>query len=59
MALLAYLYMDLQSTRHPMAGQVLIMLVINVAIGFTPGISLVGHAAGAVWGMIWWYLRKK
>jgi membrane associated rhomboid family serine protease len=30
MALLSYLYMDLQATRHPMANQVLTMLMINV-----------------------------
>ena len=49
MALLSYLYMDLQSSRHPMASQILIMLVINILLGLTGNISFVGHAAGAVW----------
>ena len=55
MALLSYLWMDLQRIRHPMANQVLIMLAINIGIGLVPGISLVGHAAGAVWGLLWWW----
>lgn len=49
MALLSYLYMDLARVRHPMANQVLIMLVINIALWLTGNISFVGHAAGAVW----------
>ena len=44
MALLAYLYMDMRSVRHPMASQILIMLIINVLIGLTGNISFVGHA---------------
>ena len=59
MALLSYLYMELQSTRHPMANQILIMLVINILIGLTGNISFVGHAAGALWGMMWWMIKKK
>lgn len=58
MALLSYLYMDLARVRHPMANQVLIMLVINIALWLTGNISFVGHAAGALWGIVWWYLRK-
>jgi predicted PurR-regulated permease PerM len=45
MALLSYLYMDLQRIRHPMAEQVLIMLVINILLGLTGNISFVGHAS--------------
>lgn len=41
MALLSYLWIDLHTTRHPMASQILIMLVINIGIGILPGISLV------------------
>ncbi len=59
MALLSYLYMELQSTRHPMANQILIFLVINILIGLTGNISFVGHASGAVWGLLWWYGKKK
>lgn len=59
MALLSYLWIDLYTTRHPMANQILIMLVINIALGFTGNISFVGHASGAVFGLIWWYFRRK
>ena len=59
MALLSYLWLDLSSIRHPMANQILTMLVINVLIGLTPGISFVGHAAGALWGLVWWQMRRR
>ncbi len=58
-ALLAYLWIDLHTTRHPMANQLLFWLVVNIIIGFTGNISLVGHASGAVFGLIWWYFRKR
>jgi membrane associated rhomboid family serine protease len=58
MALLSYLYMELARDHHPMANQVLIMLIINIALGFTGNISFVGHASGAVWGFIWWYWKR-
>jgi membrane associated rhomboid family serine protease len=45
MVLLSYLYMDLQHIRHPMAQQVLIMLIINILLGLTGNISFVGHAS--------------
>jgi membrane associated rhomboid family serine protease len=59
MALLSYLYMDLQATRHPMANQVLTMLMINVGLGLFGNISFVGHAAGAVFGVLWWMWRRR
>lgn len=49
MAILSYLWIDLYMTRHPMAPQILTMLAINIGIGLIPGISLVGHLAGAIW----------
>jgi membrane associated rhomboid family serine protease len=58
MALLSYLWIDLYTTRHPAASQILIMLLINIGIWLIPGISLVGHAAGAVWGIIWWWIFR-
>lgn len=58
MALLAYLWIDLHTTRHPMANQILVMLVINILLGFTGNISLIGHASGAVFGVLWWYLLR-
>ncbi|MBP9812448.1 rhomboid family intramembrane serine protease [Candidatus Gracilibacteria bacterium] len=59
MALLSYLYMDLSKIHHPYANQILIMLVANVALGFTGNISFVGHASGAVAGFLWWYKKNK
>lgn len=62
MALLSYLWIDLHTTRHPLANQILIMLVINILLGLSGNISFVGHAAGAVWWVIWWKFfrdRKK
>lgn len=32
MALLSYLWIDLYTTRHPMASQILIMLIVNIGI---------------------------
>lgn len=58
MALLSYLWIDLYTQRHPMTSQIFIMLIINIGIGLVPGISLVGHAAGALWGVIWWKFRN-
>ena len=58
MALLSYLWIDLHTTRHPMASQILIMLVINIGIGILPGISLVWHLFGAIWWIIWWVIFR-
>jgi membrane associated rhomboid family serine protease len=49
MALLAYLWIDLSTTRHPLAPQILTMLLINIAFGLFGGISFVGHLFGAIW----------
>ncbi len=54
LALLSYLWIDLYSTRHPMANQILIMLVLNILLGLSGNISFVGHFFGAVWGLVWW-----
>ena len=59
MALLSDLYMDLQAVRHPMASQILVMLVINIALGLTGNISFIGHAAGAVFGIVWWMWKRR
>ncbi len=58
MALLSYLWIDLYTTRHPMASQILMMLAINIGIWLVPGISLVGHLAGAIWGLVWWGMAR-
>ena len=36
MALLAYIAADLYNTRHPGFNNVVMMLVLNIAIGFAP-----------------------
>ncbi len=59
MALLSYLWIDLYTLRNPASNQILIMLVINILLGFSSSISFTAHAAGAVWWVIWWYMRKK
>ncbi|NRH20758.1 rhomboid family intramembrane serine protease [Candidatus Gracilibacteria bacterium] len=58
MAILLYLWIDLYTTHHPAASQILVMLIINIGIGLVPGISLVGHMAGAIWGLIWWQIFR-
>lgn len=58
MALLSYLWIDLRTIHHPMAGQIGFMLLVNILIWLDGSISFVGHAAGAVWGLIWWKIRK-
>lgn len=58
MALLSYLWIDLYTTRHPMASQILVMLAINIGVWLVPGISLVGHLFGAIWGLIWWAIFR-
>ncbi len=58
MALLSYLWIDLRSVRSPAANQIMIFLAINIAIGFMPGISMIGHASGALFGILYWYGRR-
>ena len=58
MALLSYLWIDLHTTRHPLANQILIMLAFNVGIGLMPGISLIWHLFGAIWWLVWWKFFK-
>ncbi len=59
MAVLAYLALYLDRTNHPQAKAAFFMLGLNVFIGFTGSISLIGHAAGAIFGGIWYALTKK
>ena len=59
MALLSYLWIDLYTTRHPMANQIAIMLVLNILLGLSGNISFVGHFFGAVWGIVWWKFFKQ
>lgn len=59
MAALAYTWLLLHKYRDPEAKAVLFFLIINIVIGFTGNISLVGHAAGAVFGMLAFALNEK
>lgn len=59
MALLSYYALEMRSRANFQESQwAITALVINILIGFTPGISLVGHFAGMVWGVIFYYLNK-
>ena len=52
MAVLAYLGLDMWSRGDREYRAVIIFLLINIAIGLGPTVSLVGHAAGAVFGVL-------
>ncbi|HRI36257.1 MAG TPA: rhomboid family intramembrane serine protease [bacterium] len=58
MAVFAYLALELRAQRHPEFGGIAAMVAINIAIGFLPQISLIGHAAGAVFGVIAFFLPR-
>ena len=58
LALLSYLWIDLYTTRHPMSNQILVMLVLNILLWLSGGISFVGHFFGAVWWLLWWKFFK-
>ena len=58
MALLSYLWIVLYSAWDPWASQIWTLLLINIAFGFVPGISFIGHLTGAVWGITFWYITN-
>jgi membrane associated rhomboid family serine protease len=58
MAILSYLWILLATTGGSWANDIGILLLINIAIGFLPGISLVGHVAGAIWGVLFWFITR-
>ena len=58
MALLSYLWIVLYSAWDPGASQIGTLLLINIAFGFVPGISFIGHLTGAVWGITFWYITN-
>ncbi|MDD2891548.1 MAG: rhomboid family intramembrane serine protease [Candidatus Gracilibacteria bacterium] len=59
MAILAYIFLELKSQRNPEYRSAGVFLFINIAIGFTGNISLVGHLSGAIFGMVFYYLRNE
>lgn len=59
MAILSYIFLELRSRNNPEYRSAGVFLFINIAIGFTGNISLVGHLSGAVFGMVFYYLRNE
>jgi hypothetical protein len=59
MAILAYIFLELKAQRNPEYRSAGVFLLINIAIGFTGNISLVGHLSGAIFGMVFYYLRNE
>ena len=59
MALLSYYTLELYNRWNPEYTGGITALVINIWIGFTPGISLVGHLGGAVFGVLFYYCLTK
>lgn len=55
MAVLAYYTLQLYSIRHPEYTWWITALLINIAIGFMPWISLVWHLWGAIFWVLFWY----
>lgn len=58
MAILSYLWILLFTTGSSGANEIGTLLIINIAIGFLPGISLVGHIAGAIWWVLFWFITR-
>ncbi|MBP9812646.1 hypothetical protein KBC86_04640, partial [Candidatus Gracilibacteria bacterium] len=58
MAILSYLWILLFTTGSAGASEIGTLLIINIVIGFLPGISLVGHIAGAIWGVLFWFITR-
>lgn len=59
MALLSYYTLELYSRWNPEYTWGITALVINIWIGFTPGISLVGHLGGAVFWVVFYSVSQK
>jgi len=59
MAILSYVFLELKAQRNPEYRSAGVFLLINIAIGFTGNISLVGHLSGAIFGIIFYYLRNE
>ena len=59
MAILAYYMLELKKIGHPEYRSALMMLVINILIGFSSGVSLVWHLFGAIFGGIFWFIDSR
>ncbi|GAB0174411.1 MAG: hypothetical protein HHAS10_02900 [Candidatus Altimarinota bacterium] len=58
MSILSYLWILLYSSGSSGTEEIGRLLIINIVIGFLPGISLVGHVAGAIWGILFWIITR-
>ena len=58
MSILSYLWIFLYTTGSSGTEEVWRLLIINIVIGLFPGISLVGHIAGAIWWALFWLITK-
>lgn len=58
-ALLAYTTADLYKIKHPQFMNFAVMLAINILIGFSGGISFIGHFFWALWWWVWWLYHTK
>lgn len=56
MALLSYLWITLYTVGDAEASRIGTLLIINIAFWFMPGISLVWHLTGALWGIAFWFI---
>ena len=59
MAILSYIFLELRSRQNPEYRSAGVFLLINIAIGFTGNISLVGHLSGAIFGLVFYYFRNE
>nr|MDD3719822.1 rhomboid family intramembrane serine protease [Candidatus Gracilibacteria bacterium] len=58
LALLTYLTIELYNRGNPEYKGGITAIIINVAIGLTPGISLAGHLFGSIAGILYYFLNK-
>jgi len=55
MALLTYYTLDLKEKNNPEYKWWITAIILNIAIGLNPQISLAGHLSGAIfWWLFWW-----
>ncbi|MFA5916730.1 MAG: rhomboid family intramembrane serine protease [Candidatus Gracilibacteria bacterium] len=60
MAILTYFTLELYNKNNPEYKGGITAIVINIGIGLTPGISLIGHLFGSIAGVIFYlYNREK
>lgn len=58
MAVLAFYAKELHKQKNSEFWGVFVFLLINIALGFMPWISFIGHFLWAVYGFLFWSLRE-